>query len=97
MSSQRSPWQICSGPRRLQPRCCAGIPCNAHLAKGISRRILLLTKRAASEKEIQTTFLPRCQRERSASAPTAWTQQRIFVPLPAPAGQLAGFGGQQEP
>src|SRR2546423_13346647 len=30
MSSQRSPWQICSGPRRLQPRCCAGIPCNAH-------------------------------------------------------------------
>jgi hypothetical protein len=31
MSSQRSPWQICSGPRRLQPRCCAGIPCNAHV------------------------------------------------------------------
>src|SRR5437870_4836494 len=29
MSSQRSPWQICSGPRGLQPRCCAGIPCNA--------------------------------------------------------------------
>ena len=31
MSSQKLPWQICSGPRRPEPRCSAGIPCNAHL------------------------------------------------------------------
>jgi hypothetical protein len=28
-------------------------------------------------------------RMRTAGAPTAWTQHRIFVPLPAPAGKLA--------
>ena len=30
-------------------------------------------------------------------APTAWTLQRFWVPLPAPAGQRAGCGGQHEP
>ena len=47
-------------------------------------------------KEIQTVFLPRCLRERTPGAPTAWTQNRIFVPA-APAGMRAGFVGSQEP
>jgi hypothetical protein len=37
-----------------------------------------------------TVFLLRCLRERPAGAPTAWTPQRLCVPLPAPAGQRAG-------
>ena len=46
---------------------------------------------------MQTVFLPRCLRERIPGAPTASTQHRIFVPLPAPAGTLAGFVGHPEP
>ena len=36
MSSARRRWQICSGLRRLQPRGCAEIPCNAHVTRGAS-------------------------------------------------------------
>src|SRR5438874_10775602 len=36
-------------------------------------------------------------RERPAGAPTAWTLQRLWVPLPVPADQRARVVGQQEP
>jgi hypothetical protein len=41
-----------------------------------------------TDRKFKRHFYPRYLRERAAGAPTAWTQHRIFVPLPAPAGML---------
>ena len=43
MSSQKPPWQICSGPRRPESRCSAGIPCNAHVKRCVRGEYCLLT------------------------------------------------------
>jgi hypothetical protein len=47
MSRPRLCWQICSGPRRLQPRADAGERCNAHNIANLLRENLVLDKDCA--------------------------------------------------
>jgi hypothetical protein len=44
MSRPRLCWQICSGPRRLQPRADVGERCNAHFVGERCRGIALLIR-----------------------------------------------------
>jgi 8-oxo-dGTP pyrophosphatase MutT (NUDIX family) len=43
MSSQKHPWQISSGPRRLEPRWSADIPGNAHKIYWVQTHYFLFT------------------------------------------------------